>query len=138
MVLRRYNDYLEELEDIIFNLANGIDVALMNDKIEQYRREVDPQYRPLPPPKTVSAPSAVLSLVDPVLDALIVAYRRDQIEAHRRVARQKDAYAVDDDVYRFSQDPRVRAGGYKAEWYWQRAVEGAGPIGGLFQVVAPL
>ena len=35
VVLRRFNDYLEELEDIIFNLANGIDVAATNEKVEQ-------------------------------------------------------------------------------------------------------
>lgn len=34
-----YNDYLEEVEDIIFNLVNDTDVQAMNAKIEEYQRE---------------------------------------------------------------------------------------------------
>ena len=34
-----YNNYLEEVETIIFNLTNNIDVIEMNKKIEQYKRE---------------------------------------------------------------------------------------------------
>lgn len=34
-----YNDYLEEIENIIFNLVNGIDVEETQKKIERYRRE---------------------------------------------------------------------------------------------------
>ncbi|XP_029172458.1 CDK-activating kinase assembly factor MAT1 [Nylanderia fulva] len=37
--LRDYNDYLEEVETIIYNLANNIDVAETNKKIEQYKRD---------------------------------------------------------------------------------------------------
>ncbi|OXU25451.1 hypothetical protein TSAR_012041 [Trichomalopsis sarcophagae] len=36
---REYDDYLEEVENIIYNLANNIDVIETNKKIEQYKRE---------------------------------------------------------------------------------------------------
>ena len=36
---REYDDYLEEIENIIYNLANNIDVIETNRKIEQYKRE---------------------------------------------------------------------------------------------------
>ena len=35
--LNEYNDYLEMIETIIFNLANGIDVEQTNKQIEKYR-----------------------------------------------------------------------------------------------------
>lgn len=34
-----YNDYLEEIENIIFNLCNNIDIIETNKKIEQYKKE---------------------------------------------------------------------------------------------------
>ena len=36
--LKDFNDYLEEIEDIIFNLINQIDVERTNSRIESYRR----------------------------------------------------------------------------------------------------
>lgn len=37
--LAEYNDYLEEVETIIYNLANNIDVINTNKKIEQYKKD---------------------------------------------------------------------------------------------------
>jgi len=37
--LKGYNDYLEEVEDIIYNLANEIDRTTTENKIKQYREE---------------------------------------------------------------------------------------------------
>lgn len=37
--LSEYNDYLEEVESIIYNLANNIDIVNTNKKIEQYKRD---------------------------------------------------------------------------------------------------
>ncbi|KAK9873738.1 hypothetical protein WA026_002094 [Henosepilachna vigintioctopunctata] len=37
--LREYNDYLEEVETIIYNLCNNIDVVETNKKIEQYKKD---------------------------------------------------------------------------------------------------
>ncbi|EFJ31027.1 hypothetical protein SELMODRAFT_440128 [Selaginella moellendorffii] len=37
--LRDYNDYLEDVEDIIFNLVQGIDVAETEAKIKAYNEE---------------------------------------------------------------------------------------------------
>lgn len=37
--LAEYNDYLEEVENIIYNLTNNIDVVNTNKKIEQYKKE---------------------------------------------------------------------------------------------------
>ncbi|XP_022107788.1 CDK-activating kinase assembly factor MAT1-like [Acanthaster planci] len=37
--LREYNDYLEEVETIIFNLTNGIDVEATKKKVELYRKQ---------------------------------------------------------------------------------------------------
>lgn len=37
--LREYNDYLEEIETIIYNLCNNIDVVETNKRIEQYKKE---------------------------------------------------------------------------------------------------
>lgn len=37
--LAEYNDYLEEIETIIYNLTNDIDIVETNKKIEQYKKE---------------------------------------------------------------------------------------------------
>jgi CDK-activating kinase assembly factor MAT1 len=37
--LRKFNDYLEEVETIMFNLIYDLDVAQTQEKIEQYRQE---------------------------------------------------------------------------------------------------
>lgn len=37
--LQEFNDYLEEVETIIFNLSNNIDIAETTRRIEQYKRE---------------------------------------------------------------------------------------------------
>ncbi|KAK7252558.1 hypothetical protein RIF29_36598 [Crotalaria pallida] len=37
--LREYNDYLEEVEDMTFNLIEGIDVAAIEAKIAKYQEE---------------------------------------------------------------------------------------------------
>lgn len=37
--LAEYNDYLEEIEAIIFNLSNNIDIINTNKRIEQYKKE---------------------------------------------------------------------------------------------------
>lgn len=37
--LREYNDYLEEVETIIFNLTNNIDVMETNKRIDQFKKE---------------------------------------------------------------------------------------------------
>ncbi|XP_033639566.1 CDK-activating kinase assembly factor MAT1 [Asterias rubens] len=36
--LKEYNDYLEKIEEIIFNLANGTEVDATKKKVEQYRK----------------------------------------------------------------------------------------------------
>ncbi|KAJ7563313.1 hypothetical protein O6H91_03G105600 [Diphasiastrum complanatum] len=37
--LRAYNDYLEEVEDIIINLVEGVDVQATKDKVAKYQEE---------------------------------------------------------------------------------------------------
>jgi CDK-activating kinase assembly factor MAT1 len=37
--LQEYNDYLEEIEEIVFNLTNGIDVTATTKKLETYKTE---------------------------------------------------------------------------------------------------
>lgn len=37
--LREYNDYLEEVEDMVFNLIEGIDVEAIEEKIKDYSQE---------------------------------------------------------------------------------------------------
>ncbi|GMI67689.1 hypothetical protein like AT4G30820 [Hibiscus trionum] len=37
--LREYNDYLEEVEDMIFKLIEGIDVQAIEEQISKYQRE---------------------------------------------------------------------------------------------------
>nr|KJB48859.1 hypothetical protein B456_008G090500 [Gossypium raimondii] len=37
--LREYNDYLEEVEDMIFKLIEGIDVQAIEEKITNYQQE---------------------------------------------------------------------------------------------------
>jgi CDK-activating kinase assembly factor MAT1 len=39
VTLREYNDYLEEVEDIIYNLVNDIDVQETNEKVNRYREK---------------------------------------------------------------------------------------------------
>ncbi|CAD5121449.1 DgyrCDS9957 [Dimorphilus gyrociliatus] len=38
LTLAEYNDYLEEVENIVFNLTNEVDVEETNRKVEEYRR----------------------------------------------------------------------------------------------------
>ena len=35
--LAEYNDYLEMVEDIVFNLANGVDTLATNKRIAEYK-----------------------------------------------------------------------------------------------------
>ncbi|KAJ3269585.1 TFIIH/NER complex subunit [Terramyces sp. JEL0728] len=37
--LRDYNDYLEETEEIIFNMINNVDIQETNERIERFRNE---------------------------------------------------------------------------------------------------
>ncbi|CAH0598271.1 unnamed protein product [Chrysodeixis includens] len=37
--LREYNDYLEEIETIVYNLTNNIDIVGTNKRIEQYKKD---------------------------------------------------------------------------------------------------
>ncbi|KAJ4845809.1 hypothetical protein Tsubulata_008215 [Turnera subulata] len=37
--LREYNDYLEEVEDMIFNLVEGLNVPAIEERIRQYEQE---------------------------------------------------------------------------------------------------
>ncbi|CAF4941433.1 unnamed protein product [Pieris macdunnoughi] len=37
--IREYNDYLEDIESIIFNLVNNIDIINTNKKIDQYKKD---------------------------------------------------------------------------------------------------
>lgn len=37
--LREYNDYLEEIESIIYNLTNNIDIVNTNKRIELYKKD---------------------------------------------------------------------------------------------------
>jgi len=37
--LAEYNDYLEEIEDIVYNLCNNIDIIETNKRIEAYKRD---------------------------------------------------------------------------------------------------
>ncbi|KAG2384178.1 uncharacterized protein HKW66_Vig0150590 [Vigna angularis] len=37
--LREYNDYLEEVEDMTFNLIEGIDISAIEEKIAKYQEE---------------------------------------------------------------------------------------------------
>ncbi|KAJ3117724.1 TFIIH/NER complex subunit [Phlyctochytrium bullatum] len=37
--LKKYNDYLEEVEEIMFNLINDVDVQATNERIERFRQE---------------------------------------------------------------------------------------------------
>lgn len=37
--LREYNDYLEEIETIVYNLTHNIDVVGTNKRIEQYKKD---------------------------------------------------------------------------------------------------
>lgn len=39
VTLREYNDYLEEIETIIYNLVHNIDVVETNKRVEQYKKD---------------------------------------------------------------------------------------------------
>ncbi|KAJ3066920.1 TFIIH/NER complex subunit [Rhizoclosmatium hyalinum] len=36
---RKFDDYLEEVEDIMFNLINDVDVQATNERVEKFRQE---------------------------------------------------------------------------------------------------
>ncbi|CAH1795905.1 unnamed protein product [Owenia fusiformis] len=78
--LRAYNDYLEDIETTIFNLANGVDVEETKKKIEQYKKENK---------DTIRKNQSKLSRDEELIEALIEEERELQ-ESHRNDMKQEE------------------------------------------------
>ncbi|XP_015790749.1 CDK-activating kinase assembly factor MAT1 [Tetranychus urticae] len=77
--LAEYNEYLEFVEDIIYNLTNNIDVESTKRKIEQYRKENS---------DVIARNRGKLSENDEELEELLAEEREDKLEA--QVIRQHE------------------------------------------------
>lgn len=91
--LREYNDYLEEIETIIYNLANNIDVIETNKRIEQYKKDNKEQ---------ISKSKSKLGRSEYELEELIelekqkeeerrLEIAREELEAKKKKIREKEA-----------------------------------------------
>ncbi|XP_011156201.1 CDK-activating kinase assembly factor MAT1 [Solenopsis invicta] len=91
--LREYNDYLEEIETIIYNLANNIDVVETNKKIEQYKKDNKEQ---------IAKSKSKLGRNEYELEEMIemekqkeeerrIELAKEEVEAKRRKIREKEA-----------------------------------------------
>lgn len=95
--LRAYNDYLEEVETIVFNLANEVDVEATRRKVEQYKKDNKAQIQKakLKPSKEEEYLEEVLELEQQEAEL-----RREQLaelerEARREKIKQKESL-IDD------------------------------------------
>lgn len=102
--LREYNDYLEEVEEIIFNLAHDLDVEGTRKRIEQYRKDNRVQ---------IAKNKSKLSLDEEVLEELlereqlVSAFRKKQIqkeELDQKKVKTKNKEALIDELM-FSDAP---------------------------------
>lgn len=91
--LREYNDYLEEIETIIYNLANNIDVIETNKKIEQYKKDNKDQ---------IAKSKSKLGRSDYELEEMIelekqkeeerrIEFAKEEVEAKKKKIREKEA-----------------------------------------------
>lgn len=74
--LRQYNDYLEEIEEIVFNLAYGIDVEATKRKIEQYKKDNQ---------TVIRKNRSKLSEEDAYLEAMLEEENRQLLERRQQV-----------------------------------------------------
>ena len=81
--LREYNDYLEEVEDIIFNLTNGVDVESTKKRIDDYKRQNQTQ---------IKKNRNKLSKDDLLLEEMIEIERQER-SFYREQAQQEEAKA---------------------------------------------
>ncbi|EZA46924.1 hypothetical protein DMN91_004844 [Ooceraea biroi] len=91
--LREYNNYLEDIETIIYNLANNIDVIETNKKIEQYKKDNKEQ---------IAKSKSKLGRSEHELEEMIelekqkeeerrVELAKEEVEAKRKRIREKEA-----------------------------------------------
>lgn len=78
--LRQYNDYLEEIENIIFNLVNDIDVEETTKKIEQYKRENKEQ---------IIKNKTRLGKRDHEIEEMLEMEKQQEMERRKELARQE-------------------------------------------------
>ncbi|KAG0411083.1 hypothetical protein HPB47_011794 [Ixodes persulcatus] len=115
--LRAYNDYLEEVETIIFNLANEVDVEATRRKVEQYKRDNKAQIQ-----KGKLKPSREEEFLEEVLELeqQEAELRREQLaelerEARREKIKQKESL-IDDLMFSDLPANRTPAGRGLGTW----------------------
>ncbi|XP_057321406.1 CDK-activating kinase assembly factor MAT1 [Microplitis mediator] len=91
--LREYNDYLEEIETIVYNLSNNIDVLETNKKIEQYKRENKDQINKnrMKIGRTESELQDLLMMEKQREEERKLQLAREEIEVKKRKIRDKEA-----------------------------------------------
>lgn len=96
--LREYNDYLEQVETIVFNLTNGIDVEQTKLEIEAYKRENQ---------DNIKKNKAKLSHDEELIEMLLEQERAErqlhqqqvlEVEQHLRQEKQKQKNELIDDL----------------------------------------
>lgn len=78
--LREYNDYLDDVETIIYNLANNIDTIETNKKIEQYKKDNKEQ---------IAKNKSKLGRIECELEELIEMEKQEEEERRQKLARQE-------------------------------------------------
>ncbi|XP_062520609.1 CDK-activating kinase assembly factor MAT1-like isoform X2 [Corticium candelabrum] len=74
--LKDYNDYLEEIETIVYNLSNGIDIEETKSRVETYKKKNKQEILKI---------RARISREDSAVAALIEAEKQEEINRQRRV-----------------------------------------------------
>ncbi|ODM98996.1 CDK-activating kinase assembly factor MAT1 [Orchesella cincta] len=112
--LREYNDYLEQVETIIFNLANNIDIIETNKLIEQYKKENKEQITK----SRTRKPTQIL-----LLEAIIEEENRRSELRHmeslhsakeEKIRKQKNHEALIDDLMFLESDAKAIVESHKA------------------------
>eukprot|EP00906_Rhabdomonas_costata_P010060 RCo014137 len=128
--LRDYNDYLEEVETIVYNLTHEIDEHTMRAKIEAYKRDnlhfihskqakqAALEALPLAPSGAVGGSSAVITKLPNPIDPAQAARFMSVVQQGYRVGCQPASKA------------EVTAGGF-GDYFWARAEFEASPDAGM-------
>ena len=96
--LRAYNDYLEEIEVIIFNLVNKIDVESTKKKVEKYKKENEAVIRKINSKISQESERVKLQLEVEEKEAEERRKKFELKEEHEKKAKNKEKDALIDDL----------------------------------------
>jgi len=158
---RKYNDHLEKIEDLVFNLVNEINVEENLLLVEQYRRqltsaithsqqiedeeilrEIEADHRRNSPTnENKPAKEHASSKSDQYKDSLFI-FDRNKLKPVSGDPNNGTEWQKKLKVFTFSdketsyynlKNQSSQAGGWKADWLWKKCLDHIAHIGGLLQ-----